>query len=259
MLFSLFWAVSLLSAAPANQDPAASTAQVLCAAYPSKFKYADGALLWDDATRMPLDDARPKRFAEKLDTPDLEDQLSIPYPKNWLDTPPKPDEDPGRIRFDPFFAKLYGATREEVSARLTPVSWLPAAQPATIDFNREAGAAGALAEVARDLQTLPKETQAYVIKPIGSFNFRPIAGTQRLSPHSYGIAVDFQLPKKLYCYWQWGGKSESAPPPYPPALLTDPQFKAVVQVFEKHGFIWGGKWAHFDSMHFEYRPELIQN
>jgi hypothetical protein len=31
----------------------------------------------------------------------------------------------------------------------------------------------------------------------------------------------------------------------------------IVSIFEKHGFIWGGKWHHFDTMHFEYRPELF--
>jgi hypothetical protein len=30
-----------------------------------------------------------------------------------------------------------------------------------------------------------------------------------------------------------------------------------VDIFERHGFIWGGKWAHYDTMHFEYRPELL--
>jgi hypothetical protein len=24
-----------------------------------------------------------------------------------------------------------------------------------------------------------------------------------------------------------------------------------------HGFIWGGYWYHYDTMHFEYRPELL--
>ena len=33
--------------------------------------------------------------------------------------------------------------------------------------------------------------------------------------------------------------------------------KEIVKVFEKHGFIWGGRWYHYDTMHFEYRPELI--
>ncbi|MDD9945395.1 MAG: M15 family metallopeptidase [Myxococcales bacterium] len=31
----------------------------------------------------------------------------------------------------------------------------------------------------------------------------------------------------------------------------------VVQAFERHGFIWGGRWYHYDTMHFEYRPELL--
>ncbi|MES0403835.1 MAG: M15 family metallopeptidase, partial [Hyphomicrobium sp.] len=33
----------------------------------------------------------------------------------------------------------------------------------------------------------------------------------------------------------------------------------IVRIFEKHGFIWGGKWHHYDTMHFEYRPELLGN
>jgi hypothetical protein len=32
----------------------------------------------------------------------------------------------------------------------------------------------------------------------------------------------------------------------------------IVELFEKHGFIWGGKWSHFDLMHFEYRPEMLK-
>lgn len=30
----------------------------------------------------------------------------------------------------------------------------------------------------------------------------------------------------------------------------------IVGVFEKYGFVWGGRWYHFDTMHFEYRPEI---
>ena len=32
---------------------------------------------------------------------------------------------------------------------------------------------------------------------------------------------------------------------------------AIVEPFEKKGFIWGGRWYHYDTMHFEYRPELL--
>ena len=31
----------------------------------------------------------------------------------------------------------------------------------------------------------------------------------------------------------------------------------IARVFERHGFIWGGRWYHYDTMHFEYRPELL--
>jgi len=31
----------------------------------------------------------------------------------------------------------------------------------------------------------------------------------------------------------------------------------IIETFERHGFIWGGKWWHFDTIHFEYRPEII--
>jgi hypothetical protein len=33
----------------------------------------------------------------------------------------------------------------------------------------------------------------------------------------------------------------------------------IVEIFERHGFIWGGKWGHFYTMHFEYRPEFFVN
>ncbi len=33
--------------------------------------------------------------------------------------------------------------------------------------------------------------------------------------------------------------------------------QAVVDAFEAEGFIWGGRWKHYDTMHFEYRPELL--
>ena len=41
-------------------------------------------------------------------------------------------------------------------------------------------------------------------------------------------------------------------------MLRDRYPQEIVEIFEKHGFIWGGKWSHFDLMHFEYRPELLQ-
>jgi hypothetical protein len=35
-----------------------------------------------------------------------------------------------------------------------------------------------------------------------------------------------------------------------------PQTMPAIKAFESFGFIWGGKWFRFDTMHFEYRPEI---
>jgi hypothetical protein len=32
---------------------------------------------------------------------------------------------------------------------------------------------------------------------------------------------------------------------------------STMDAFEAEGFIWGGRWYHYDTMHFEYRPELL--
>ena len=34
--------------------------------------------------------------------------------------------------------------------------------------------------------------------------------------------------------------------------------RKLVDIFERHGFIWGGAWYHYDTMHFEFRPELLR-
>ncbi len=51
-------------------------------------------------------------------------------------------------------------------------------------------------------------------------------------------------PPSLYWLWRKGG--------YRNRILYE-----IVEIFERHGFIWGGKWGHFDTLHFEYRPEFF--
>ena len=53
-------------------------------------------------------------------------------------------------------------------------------------------------------------------------------------------------------YWLWQK-------PGPDGLLVPKNRMPmeVVEAFERHGFIWGGRWHHYDTMHFEYRPELL--
>jgi len=86
--------------------------------------------------------------------------------------------------------------------------------------------------------------------PSGGWNWRYIAGTNRRSLHSYGIAIDL-LPIDLRgrsTYWQWGTVDFDN-------LYLPPA--AVVRAFEFYGFLWGGNWSLIDTMHFEYRPEIL--
>jgi hypothetical protein len=78
----------------------------------------------------------------------------------------------------------------------------------------------------------------------GTFNWRAIGGTERRSAHAFGIALD--LNPQAADFWRWS-RQRAWKHPVPPA---------VVAAFEAEGFIWGGRWYHFDTMHFEYRPEM---
>jgi hypothetical protein len=103
------------------------------------------------------------------------------------------------------------------------------------------------------------ETTAFVsaIGQIGAYNWRDIRGTRRMSYHSWGLAVDIQPvdAKGKAIYWLWERTRNENWMLIPLERRWAPP-AAVIQAFENEGFIWGGKWALFDNMHFEYRPEL---
>ena len=91
--------------------------------------------------------------------------------------------------------------------------------------------------------------------PSFGWTWRPVAGTNRRSNHSYGIAIDL-LPKDLkgrLTYWRWQDNSSIK-------INRDTYYmppESVIKIFEEYGFIWGGSWALIDTMHFEYRPEIL--
>jgi hypothetical protein len=89
-----------------------------------------------------------------------------------------------------------------------------------------------------------------LIPPAGTYNCRTIAGTDRLSAHGFGIAID--IATKDADYWRW-----SKPGPNRRPVWRNRVPEEIVAIFEAHGFIWGGKWHHYDTMHFEFRPELL--
>jgi hypothetical protein len=239
--------LAVICIAPARGDPALDT---LVGAYPDHLAGTDGNdLIWTDGTRMPISDGRSKSFEELLDAPDVKDQFAIPYPLGAVAKPPARNEDPGRIRNEAFFRKMYGDCRRgEVRPRLDPVAWLPGGGQRVM-ATRVNGVADRLARVVRALAALPAGMTPYLVPSAGAYNCRVIAGTRRLSVHAFGAAID--IAAAYGDYWQWARGRDGAftwknriPP-------------AIVEVFERHGFIWGGRWYHFDTLHFEYRPELI--
>ena len=103
--------------------------------------------------------------------------------------------------------------------------------------------------------------QAWIksIDTMTAWNWRNIGGgsTSR-SYHSYGVAIDI-LPKSLggkETYWLWALERNLEWWNIPYKDRYHPP-DAVIKAFESRGFVWGGKWLTFDTMHFEYRPEIF--
>ncbi len=220
-------------------------------AYPTHIlATTQNAIVWRDSTKMTYDDGRVKNFSDLLQIADLEDQLAQKYPRKSVNTPAYPN-DPGRIRHQPFFEKMYGRTESEVKANLTEIIWLRKSQKKRLLVTKINDVDKHLQAVSDELEQYPALLK-YVTNPAGTFKWRTIAGTDRLSMHSFGIAIDINLDYSHYWQWDCKCKEESQTLRYRNLIP-----RQVVEIFEKHGFIWGGKWYHYDTMHFEYRPELL--
>jgi hypothetical protein len=147
----------LLVASPAPaEERLPSGLPALLAAYPGHLCGArPDALLWCDGTAMPWDDGRKKDFDGLLDGADLQDQFLIPYPAGpYFPTPPPAGFDPGRIRHEPFFRRMYGADRLAVEKNLATVAW-PFGPPGALQVTRVNGVNRQLEAVIRELQKLP--------------------------------------------------------------------------------------------------------
>jgi hypothetical protein len=96
------------------------------------------------------------------------------------------------------------------------------------------------------------------LQTVSAWNWRDIADTRSRSNHAYGIAIDL-LPaaqNRLETYWLWTAQNNVDWWDVPYSKRLNPP-DAVIKAFEAYGFIWGGKWLFYDTMHFEYRPEIL--
>lgn len=250
---TLCLAMLLMPVAAVAQPIAVEQVARLLAAYPDFLDRIEGnALIWKDGTRMTIDDKKGgKDFASLLGSPDIKDMFFARYPAGTPAQAPAVDSDPGRVRYEPLFDKMYGDCRKgEVQAKLVDVVWLPRKWGKALRVSSINGVAARLAAVSRDLDELPARFDPFLKPAAGTFNCRAIAGTDRVSAHGHGIAIDIATERAHY--WRWSKPDAAGRPIYRNEIPSE-----IVEVFEKHGFIWGGRWYHFDTMHFEYRPELL--
>ena len=211
-------------------------------AYPDIIDYGDNMLFFSDIDSLEYNDYVNRAFQEKLDNPSIKDTLSQKYPAFEEIKPPKLNYDPGRYRNDELLKKLYGEDKKEIERNLVELKWVDGTK---LLFNQKQNASTQLKKVISSLKKLSKEYYKYITNIAGTFNYRYIKDTKRLSAHSYGISIDLNV--KQSAYWKWD-KTYSYKNKIP---------KEIVDIFERYGFIWGGRWYHYDTMHFEYRPELF--
>lgn len=91
-----------------------------------------------------------------------------------------------------------------------------------------------------------------------AFNYRTIAGTEKLSNHGKGLAIDIN-PLYNPCVQEKNGEMVCEPESGKVYADRTKEFSYKIekgdvcyQIFEKHGFTWGGDWESLkDYQHFE--------
>ncbi len=170
------------------------------------------------------------------------------------------EKDVIHARFEPFFKKMYGRTAREVGKHLVTIYWMPHVfgQRYPLRVTTVNDVDKKLQRISSNLEKLPPENFKYLENPGGSYYWRKVEGENSLSSHSFGIALDINL--RYSNYWLWDYQKTNRP-------LSDLRNQRlncqnripmkIVEIFEKEGFYWGGRWYFYDTMHFEYRPDLL--
>jgi peptidoglycan LD-endopeptidase CwlK len=240
------------SLAFAQSETAPDTAALFLRCYPGTLVgFSNNQLLFRSGAKVEFDDGQKKGFNELLAQATPLNQLAQLYPIGPDSyQAPAYNFDPGRFRCAAFFRSMYGSSAREVEAHLVTIPWMPRSTHASVRITSVNGVDRALAAVSAELDQLPEEQKKYVTKTAGTFNWRPIAGSDQLSAHAFGIAIDIN--SDYSDYWRWAKTSGENKITYRNRIPH-----SIVEIFERHGFIWGGKWYHYDTMHFEFRPELL--
>jgi len=169
------------------------------------------------------------------------------------------DRRPSAIARSTFFLDdlFAAATRAEVEKSIVRMNFLGG----SIRVHKDIQEALTLVEARiRAAAATDRDVQTW-INNLGTWegwNWRNVANSDARSYHAYGLAIDL-LPRSLgglQTYWLWTAEHRNDWYNVPYSQRYHPP-QAVVAAFESYGFIWGGKWTTFDTMHFEYRPEIL--
>jgi len=234
---------SLLSgsvAFAAPLPPAALTC--LSRHYPVSVAYENHSwfLVLASGVKVPYDDGKEKSFEQQLASPDVQDAFFQKYSAGPIAAVNTENQDPGRIRLTPLLDATYG--NPPANSNLKRVSFF--GQTLRVHEALRAPLASVQGTLLAAVKIDPR-LKRYLKRFSGAYNRRRIAGTDRISAHAYGIAID--LDASLGDYWRWSRNKR----------WKNQIPKQIVDAFEASGFIWGGRWYHYDTLHFEYRPELL--
>ncbi len=162
-----------------------------------------------------------------------------------------------RDAYEPFFRKMYGNSANEVKKKLVTIYWMPKVfgTKYPLRVTTVNGVDKKLRRISAELEKLPPSYHKYLARPAGCFYWRNVKGEKYLSAHSFGIAVDINSSYGDYWLWDWLKHKRR---------ISKSDFHnripmKIVNIFEKEGFYWGGRWETYDTMHFEYRPELFMS
>ena len=225
------------------------------------FYWSDGRLLPDDM-REQSDEFAAMRFYEyrvgEHQPPEVSEELAAAMRKRaaegdlepiWLTTG----------RHQEFYESLYGFDNARAAERTVKrTSFLgrrTRVHPMVVD---------PLAAVESDIRAAMQDNtdvRNFVenLSMVSGFYWREIFGSISRSYHAYGVAIDM-LPRRYdgFGFWRWAQQSGVEEWWSVPVDQRHSVPDVVVDAFERHGFVWGGKWIGFDPVHFEYRPEIIR-
>ncbi len=157
--------------------------------------------------------------------------------------------------YEPFFKKMYGGSPRDVRKKLVTIYWMPHVfgNRYPLKVTTVNGIHKRLRRISAELEKLPPSHYKYLVNPGGTFYWRKVARQSYLSAHSFGIAIDINSERGNYWLWDLE-KSRSG---NKRLVYRNHIPMRIVKIFEKEGFLWGGRWHYYDTMHFEYHPELF--